>query len=175
MYSAYNKNRSFSSNIDMAATPDRLNISRGRIQSPRTPSSPSATVGASCVADCVRKYVDLHKKWQITVLKGAQYCSAIENIKKGVLESKEEEPNPYPDNLQLYCKNLAVLNTILEDVVTSLGNMIQQLRVLQVALKDDTVGKSWNIRQTLVALCKVYEYFQADLITRRRINTLVML
>lgn len=153
----------------MTSTPDRFNTSKGRIQSPRTPLSPS-TVGASRVVDCIRKYVDLHKKWQLTVQKGTQYCTAIENIKKGVLESKQDEPNPYPDNLQLYCKNLAILNTILEDVVSSLGEMIQQLEVLQVALKENTVGRSWNIRQTLGALHKLFDYFQSELKTRQLIT-----
>ncbi|KXJ79769.1 hypothetical protein RP20_CCG028170 [Aedes albopictus] len=155
----------------MSATPDRFNVSKTRLQSPRTPASPSSTVGASRVVDSVAKVVDLHKKWQLTTQKGTQYCNAIENIKKGVLDPKQEQDgNPYPANLELYCKNLAILVTILEDVVESLKTLIEQLKVLQALMRDEIVGRSWSLGRTVDALVSISEHWQSELNVRKSIS-----
>ncbi|XP_065081007.1 uncharacterized protein LOC135703656 [Ochlerotatus camptorhynchus] len=157
----------------MSTTPNRQNVSASRLQSPRTPASPTAassTVGASRVADSMVKFADLHKKWQLTVQKGCQYCGAIENIKKGVLESKQQDCNPYPANLELYCKNLAILITILEDVLVSLDAMIEQLKVLHVVMKDEVLGRSWNLRKVMDALVSVSENWKSELDVRKSVT-----
>ncbi|EAT41464.1 AAEL006900-PA [Aedes aegypti] len=158
----------------MSATPDRLNVSKTRLQSPRTPASPSAgTVGASRVIDSVTKFIDLHKKWQLTTQKGTQYCNAIENIKKAVLDPKQqqqEDCNPYPANLELYCKNLAILVTILEDVIANLNTMIEQLKVLHLVMKDEVVGRTWSLGKVLDALQSISGHWQSELNVRKLIT-----
>ncbi|XP_062551705.1 uncharacterized protein LOC134216966 [Armigeres subalbatus] len=158
----------------MSATPDRNNVSKTRLQSPRTTASPSGggatTVGASRVADSVARFADLHKKWQLTTQKGTQYCNAIENIKKGVLDPKQEDTNPYPPNLELYCKNVAILITILEDVIASLDTMIEQLKVLQAVMMDEIVGKTWNLRKVIDALQSISQHWKSELNVRKAVS-----
>ncbi|XP_058815047.1 uncharacterized protein LOC131678775 [Topomyia yanbarensis] len=152
----------------MAATPDRLNNSKNRIQSPRTPTSPSdTTVGASRVKDAVEKCIDLYQKWRITTQKGAQYCNAIESIEKGVLEPKAKNCNPYPANLELYCKNLAILNGILEEVVNDLDMIVQQQQVLELVMKGELVGRSWSMEYVLDALRRILQSFRSELVLRK--------
>ncbi|XP_058450931.1 uncharacterized protein LOC131430200 [Malaya genurostris] len=152
----------------MASTPDRFNSSNSRLQSPRTTASPSGTtVGASRVRDAVEKFFDLIQKRHITIQKGAQYCNAIESIKKGVLEPKTENCNPYPPNLELYCKNLGLLNGILEDVVTDADTIVQQLKVLELVMKDEVVSKSWNLQRVLNTLEQILQSFRSELFLRK--------
>uniref|UniRef100_A0A1Q3FB52 Cyclin-dependent kinase 2-interacting protein n=1 Tax=Culex tarsalis TaxID=7177 RepID=A0A1Q3FB52_CULTA len=156
----------------MSATPDRLNVSKTRIQSPRTPASPSgSTVGASRVSDAALKFLELFKKWQSTVQKGSQYCNAIENVKKGVLDpaGKEPEANPYPANLELYCKNLAILNSILGDVLNSAETTVEQLKVLHVLMKDEVVGRSWNLGKVIEGMQNVCDCMKSELDVKRTI------
>ncbi|KAL9707319.1 hypothetical protein quinque_010837 [Culex quinquefasciatus] len=157
----------------MSATPDRLNVSKTRLQSPRTPASPSgSTVGASRVSDAVAKFLELFKKWQSTVQKGSQYCNAIESVKKGVLDAgsgKEPEANPYPANLELYCKNLSILNTILEDVLNSAETLVEQLKVLHVLMKEEIVGRSWSLGRVIEGMRSVCGCMRSELEVRRTI------
>ncbi|XP_055600229.1 uncharacterized protein LOC129749312 [Uranotaenia lowii] len=153
------------------ATPDRQQSTpKGRPQgkSPRTPSS-ATTVGASRVHDMVRKIVDMYQKWQITVQKGAQYCNAIEGVKKGVLESKGDSVDPFPANLELYCKNLAILNTILDDVIRDLERSIKKLRLEQTGLDDGVIGRTWNLQKLISVLEDVGGLFKKQLELRKTI------
>ncbi|XP_055546487.1 uncharacterized protein LOC129730909 [Wyeomyia smithii] len=149
-------------------TPERSNLSKHRLQSPRTPLSPAGvTVGASRVRDAVEKCCDLHKKWQITIRKGMQYCSGIESLKMGIFEAQTEDKNPYPANLSVYCNNLSVLCGILQDVADELETLIEQMEVLRAAMKDELVGRSWHLGKVLGSLRTILARYKSDLSTRK--------
>ncbi|KAL1376000.1 hypothetical protein pipiens_017149 [Culex pipiens pipiens] len=103
---------------------------------------------------------------------GSQYCNAIESVKKGVLDpgsGKEPKPNPYPANLELYCKNLAILNTILEDVLNSAETLVEQLKVLHVLMKEEIVGRSWSLGRVIEGMRSVCGCMRSELEVRRTI------
>ncbi|XP_053696313.1 uncharacterized protein LOC128743712 [Sabethes cyaneus] len=157
--------------MSTTVTPDRSTLSKSRLQSPRTPLSPAGTtVGAVRVREAIEKFCDLHKKWHNTIRKGTQYCSGIESIKMGILEAQSEEKNPYPANLKLYCGNLSVLCGILRDVTSDLETLIGQLEVLHIALKDEVIGRSWNLVRVLDSLRTILERYRSEVSLRKVIT-----
>lgn len=152
----------------MAITPDRQTVALSRLKSPRTPSSPG-TVASLRVVDAVTCFIDFHRKWSQAVAKGSQFCNAIRNIKNNVFRTANIAVS-YPENLILYCKNLLVMVSIMEDVITNAFNMVVQLKSLKGCFEnDDIVGQTWNFTQTLKTVEMSIISYEKEIITKKYI------
>uniref|UniRef100_A0A182SL71 Uncharacterized protein n=1 Tax=Anopheles maculatus TaxID=74869 RepID=A0A182SL71_9DIPT len=111
----------------MSTTPDRQSVPISKVKSPRTPTSPG-NVASLRIEEAATTIVEYHRKWIQAVEKGTMYCNAIKQIKKSALQQSKSLDDPYPENLHLYCKNLMVMVSIMEDIEANALNVVEQMR-----------------------------------------------
>ncbi|XP_053666145.1 uncharacterized protein LOC128715289 [Anopheles marshallii] len=153
----------------MSATPERQSVSISRVKSPRTPTSPE-NVASLRIKEAVTNILEHHRKWIQAAEKGATYCNAIKQIKKSAQQQSSSANNPYPENLQIYCKNLMVMISIMEDVEANGFAIIEQVKTLHEFFSEcDTVGCTWNYQRTLNSFERIMASYKKELICRKYI------
>ncbi|XP_040166984.1 uncharacterized protein LOC120902356 isoform X1 [Anopheles arabiensis] len=152
----------------MSATPDRQSITSYKLKSPRTPTSPG-NVATLRIQEAIASIIELHQKWIQAADKGISYCNAIRNTKKNILpQSATTDPDPYPENLQLYCKNLMVMVTIMEDVKTNALVAMAKIKSLnEFFAHHDVIGCTWNYRKTLDAVEQIISSYTREINLRK--------
>ncbi|XP_050078569.1 uncharacterized protein LOC126565431 [Anopheles maculipalpis] len=155
----------------MSATPDRQNVPISRVKSPRTPTSPG-NVASLRIEESISTIVEYHRKWIQAVDKGTLYCNAIKQIKKNAAQQQEpsSSDDPYPENLQLYCKNLMVMVSIMEDIEANALTSVDQVKSLKEFFFDcDTIGCTWNYRKILNAVERIIASYKKEILFRKYI------
>ncbi|XP_035909421.1 uncharacterized protein LOC118511008 [Anopheles stephensi] len=153
----------------MSATPDRQSVPLSRVKSPRTPTSPG-NVASLRIEETVSSIVEYHRKWVQAIEKGTLYCNAIKRIRKDDQQQPSSLEDPYPENVQLYCKNLMVMVSIMEDIAANASTMVQQVKSLKEFFSDcDTIGCTWNYRQVLKGIEKILASYKREIIFRKYI------
>uniref|UniRef100_A0A182S1I1 Uncharacterized protein n=1 Tax=Anopheles funestus TaxID=62324 RepID=A0A182S1I1_ANOFN len=151
----------------MSATPERESASISRVKSPRTPNSPG-NVASLRIKEAVINIVEHHSKWIQAVEKGTLYCNAIKQIRKNAQQRTAPANDPYPENLQLYCKNLMVMVTIMEDIEANALAVKEQVKTLKEFFSDcDTIGSTWNYRRTLNGMERIRASYKKELTFRK--------
>uniref|UniRef100_A0A2M4C089 Uncharacterized protein n=1 Tax=Anopheles marajoara TaxID=58244 RepID=A0A2M4C089_9DIPT len=152
----------------MNITPERHhNVSK--LKSPRTPTQDSpGTVACLRINEIVASVVEHHRKWKIAVDKGSQFCSAIKNMLTDVLQSSGQ--TPYPENVSVYCNKLAILLTILADVLANAQNSVIRLKsFVHVLDGNEIVGTTWNMHRIVRALEAIIVSYRQEIETRKHI------
>uniref|UniRef100_A0A182VSV9 Uncharacterized protein n=1 Tax=Anopheles minimus TaxID=112268 RepID=A0A182VSV9_9DIPT len=153
----------------MSATPDRQSASISRVKSPRTPTSPG-NVASLRITEAVINVAEHHRKWIQAVEKGTMYCNAIKQSKRNVQQRPASTDNAYPENLQLYCKNLMVMVSIMEDIEANARAVLGQVKILKEFFSDcDTIGCTWNYRRVLHGIERIITSYKEELTYRRYI------
>uniref|UniRef100_A0A2M4CW13 Cyclin-dependent kinase 2-interacting protein n=1 Tax=Anopheles darlingi TaxID=43151 RepID=A0A2M4CW13_ANODA len=152
----------------MNITPERhQNISR--LKSPKTPTQDSAgTVACLRINAIMTSVVEHNQKWKIAVDKGSQFCSAIKNSLKEILQSSAQ--TPYPENVTVYCNKLAILITILEDALSNVENGVVLLKSFAHAVEgNEIVGTTWNMSRIVSAMEAIFASYKQEIETRKHI------
>ncbi|XP_050082090.1 uncharacterized protein LOC126569198 [Anopheles aquasalis] len=152
----------------MNITPERLhNISR--LKSPRTPTQDSAgTVVCLRISEIVASVVEHNRKWKSAVDKGSQFCSAIKNTLTDTLQSSGQ--TPYPENVSVYCNKLAILLTILADVLSNAENSVVRLKSFAHVLEENEIlGTTWDMLRIVSALEAIVSSYNQEIETRKHI------
>ncbi|XP_035781889.1 uncharacterized protein LOC118461091 [Anopheles albimanus] len=152
----------------MSITPERLhNISR--LKSPRTPTQDSpGSVACLRINEIVASVIEHNRKWISAVDKGSQFCSAIKNILTDILQSSVQ--TPYPETVSVYCNKLAILLTILVDVVSNAENSVVRLKSFAHVLEgNENIGTTWNMHRIVSALEAVIVSYKQEIETRKHI------
>ncbi|XP_052895567.1 uncharacterized protein LOC128302748 [Anopheles moucheti] len=153
----------------LSATPERQSGSISRVKSPRTPTS-SENVASLRIKEAVTNILEHHRKWIQATEKGATYCNAIKQIKKSAQQRSTSADNPYPENLQIYCKNLMVMVSIMEDVEAKAFAILEQIKPLHEFFSEcDIIGCTWNYRRTLNSVESIIASYKKELAYRKYI------
>uniref|UniRef100_A0A2M4AY18 Cyclin-dependent kinase 2-interacting protein n=2 Tax=Anopheles triannulatus TaxID=58253 RepID=A0A2M4AY18_9DIPT len=153
----------------MSITPERHHHTV-RLKSPRTPTQDSpGTVACLRINELVAGVVEHNRKWISAVEKGSQFCSAIKNTLKDTLQSTGQ--SPYPENVSVYCNKLAILVTILADVLSNAENSLARLKLLAHVLEEnEIVGTTWNMNRIASALEAIVASYKQEIDTRKHIS-----
>uniref|UniRef100_A0A182N8T1 Uncharacterized protein n=1 Tax=Anopheles dirus TaxID=7168 RepID=A0A182N8T1_9DIPT len=151
-----------------SVTPERQNVSISRLKSPRTPTSPG-NVASLRIETAAASIAECHQKWLQAAEKGSQYCNAVKNIKRNIQQqTAPSDRHPYPENLQLYCKNLLVMVSIMEDVAANADTVLAQVKSLhEFFTEHDTIGYTWNYRQILTTIQRITLSYKKEIDSRK--------
>lgn len=87
------------------------------ISSPTTYKSPGKDYGINERIELGKeKIISGYDRWKLAETNGAQYVNLIHNSKE---KSRRAGETPYPSELETYCKKLAAVKTVFEDVIKS--------------------------------------------------------
>uniref|UniRef100_A0A2M3ZB11 Cyclin-dependent kinase 2-interacting protein n=1 Tax=Anopheles braziliensis TaxID=58242 RepID=A0A2M3ZB11_9DIPT len=152
----------------MNISPERLhNISK--LKSPRTPILDTpGTVAYQRIHEIVASVIEHNRKWKSAVDKGSQFCSAIKNILTDILQSSGQ--TPYPENVSVYCNKLAILLTILTDVLSNAQNNVVRLKSYASVLEgNEIIGTTWKMYRIVSALETIEASYKQEIETRKHI------
>uniref|UniRef100_A0A2M3ZAY3 Cyclin-dependent kinase 2-interacting protein n=1 Tax=Anopheles braziliensis TaxID=58242 RepID=A0A2M3ZAY3_9DIPT len=152
----------------MNISPERLhNISK--LKSPRTPILDTpGTVSYQRIHEIVASVIEHNRKWKSAVDKGSQFCSAIKNILTDILQSSGQ--TPYPENVSVYCNKLAILLTILTDVLSNAQNNVVRLKSYASVLEgNEIIGTTWKMYRIVSALETIEASYKQEIETRKHI------
>ena len=105
-----------------------------------------------------KSLIDKHEKWKAAQKRGTALCYSIENIKKKALEGNEK----YPDDLEKFCRNLATITSIFEDISADAKISVAQMDKLKLLVRDkhEILFITWtfdNFLDTVLKICDAYE------------------
>ncbi|XP_053676194.1 uncharacterized protein LOC128726411 [Anopheles nili] len=149
----------------MSTTPDR-HCASIKLKSPRTANS-LENIASLRFKTAIASIVENHSKWIQAAEKGMVYCNSIKSIRKNMLQ-KSADVNIYPANLRNYCKQLYILTSIMDDILTNAESISTQLKSLQECFCDsDIIGCTWNCKQILSVVQIIVKSYRQELASRK--------
>lgn len=127
------------------------------VRSPSTIKSPGKDYGINERIETSReKLIQTSERWNLADSNGLQCINIIHNLKE------KSSDNPYPAELEVYCKKLVVVKTVFEDVIKAAAafrkEMVGSIAILE-SMKDneDLKAKLNTIKNFLDVLIELYE------------------
>ena len=105
------------------------------------------------------KIISGFDRWKLAEANGFQCVEIISKLKE---KSQRSDDNPYPSELESYCKKLEIVRSVFEDIIKSAGNfrkeIVGSIDILETMNDNEELKlKMLKIQKFLDKLINLYE------------------